>query len=1005
MTDFDFCIKRTVQEWNEAAGLNHKSFFLALGQTIINIGVGDLKGSLEKTLETLNAFEFESSEKPPAVLAWELINIALYKSVYELISENEDFIEVSTERQGPEGLADLITMSMEYKSVGINSEFLEYPKDLELLKTIEQPLVDWLNALGIPLASSKAMYLRLKDRFVTNLHMTWINDPQKYLPIESAISSPFIKASKTQREWKFYSNWLQEESNKPVFSEVFGLKQVYVPLRGYYETEVEMEDEINPDLSWTRLKKEIVDAHTDIENWIRNFDKDDAVKLICGGPGSGKSSFAKVLAAQLSEKMPHIRVLFIPLQHFDISGDLTTAIGQYIQDDRYLSINPLDGKNGESRLVIIFDGLDELSMQGQTAADSARSFLDEVMMKINRFNDQNHQRQAIVTGRDIAIQACNDRLRNERQVLHLLPYKINFALGEKHNIIDNDNLIELDQRDIWWEKYSEAKGKNYLGLPQELSALTLEPITKEPLLNYLVALTYERGNIDFSDTVTLNEVYADLLRSVHQRQWDHGSHKGMGNLKLDKFERVLEEVALAIWHGHGRTATLSSIERRCKDSNLLSHLRSFEVSAESGISRLLTAFYFRQSDRISGASKTFEFTHKSFGEYITARRIITLLKKMFLNLERYDEDPDDGFNEKDALKLWIKICGPSPLDEYIVEFLSNEISAQKESTQRNWQKMMQRLLDFCAEKNLPMDEIGGLNYKEMLTYSANSQEAMLVVHNLCAKKTRIKDKLIISNQNIISWISNLQYLGQQEASLAPSSCSYLDLSYGYYESESINCFNLSNCLLNECSFIHCTFPDFNLDGSDLSNTEFAHCYLEDACFNYAILNGSKFERSYLNGASFSFTNIDDSNFFKCDITYCDFEYAVIDMCDFSSAEGDAVEFGFSKIEDTKLSNARITDSVFVESQITNSSFENTNLSRCNFTHSVLNGVSFKNANLDGVNFANAVMNNVDFKGISFDKDTVFDEEHLTYLDLEQEARYMTYMEAREIENRRLLEAL
>ena len=43
--------------------------------------------------------------------------------------------------------------------------------------------------------------------------------------------------------------------------------------------------------------------------------------------------------------------------------------------------------------------------------------------------------------------------------------------------------------------------------------------------------------------------------------------------------------------------------------------------------RLLTAFYFRQAMR-RGETERFEFTHKSFGEYLAARHIVATLEEL-----------------------------------------------------------------------------------------------------------------------------------------------------------------------------------------------------------------------------------------------------------------------------------------------------------------------------------------------------------------------------------------
>ncbi|EGA69126.1 hypothetical protein VISI1226_07463 [Vibrio sinaloensis DSM 21326] len=968
-TNFDFCAEKTIKEWNEATGIDSKALFIALGQTVINVGMGDVKGGLEKSLELLNAFESKDEALPAPVLAWQLINVAISKSIFQLLQENDEFLEIETQKHGVEDLAVFIVKAMDSKPIGINSDFFDEPRRLTLIRTLEQPLQDWLIGLGIPPASAKAMFLRLEDKFVTHLHREWTQNPNKYHLLEEAINSPFLKSAKKQRDWKLYSNWLQEESNKPVFSEAFGLRQVYVKLNGYYDLDEPKyetnnkhkpasteEHKLNTELAEEKEQR-VVDVHEDIYEWVTNFDKDSAIKVICGGPGSGKSSLAKVIAADIPRIAPNISVLFIPLQYFDISSDLTSAVGQFVQDDIYLSTNPLDGQAGEDRLLIIFDGLDELSMQGKVAAESARYFVEEVITKINRFNDQGLQRQAIITGRDIAIQACEEKLRGVNQVLHLLPYDI--LEHKRHRMYDPNNLLDIDLRDSWWKKYSEAKGFDYTELPRELSSDDLYPITVEPLLNYLVALTYERGELDFSKEISLNEVYGDLIKSVHQRQWDRGYYKGTENLAADKFERVLEEIALAVWHGHGRTATLASIETQCRDSNLLKHLQKFEQSAESGISRLLTAFYFRQSEKMSGTDKTFEFTHKSFGEFLISRRLVTLLKKIQLNISRYDEDPDDGYSEREALKNWTKICGLGALDDYIITFLSNEILSYDEKQKAQWHKTIGRLLKYALEKGMPMEELGRLSYVDMERQSSASLTALIVVHGLCGKHTGNYTEFS-DGVDIIQVINHIEYVTHNEDIPASYYLGSIGITNRMYCARGANFLSLRNSMLNDVLFDDCVLICSNLTRSILTNVRFVDSNLRECALIGSELENSSFGRTILNDADFESVEMKTVHFNSSKATGADFTYLIANDVEISKSDFSASCFEQATMAKSIFRDCSLLGIDFDRATLSSVEFANSDLQKAYFADADLEGVSFKNSPLDGARFDNSTIKNTSF---------------------------------------------
>lgn len=610
----DITIRKPISLWKRELSFSFKDIFYPLGKAAISGVVLDSKGVMENVFEALKGI---APQDKPAQAAWVLIIKSLSQSLAELTEEYKDFFPEEIEDSKITKLTAALENDLDTIEAGLDADFFDNPHKLALLEDIKPSLVTWLTGLGMTEPQAIALHLRLKSHFALSLHKQWLLDPQEYACIGKAVNSPFLNANKSERAWIQYREWLQEKANERMFAEAFSLSQVYVPLRGYYEIK---KTQGNDDIEkHNNEKKEriVVDLHSEMESWLINFNPDNALRVISGGPGSGKSSFAKMFAAYVSREKKEINVIFIPLHQFDPSEDLYTALDLFIKEDRFLDTNPLSEK--KERLFFIFDGLDELSMQGRAAAETARFFVDEVRSKINKYNGQKFQYQALITGRDVAIQSASGYLREQGQILRVLPYYVSDEEAEEYT--DENNLLKEDQRNQWWQNYGAAKNLLYKGLPNELNTDNLTPITKEPLLNYLVALSLEHG-VEFSDKTTLNEIYNELLEAVHKRQWDHGTHKGTQHLSIDQFTRVLEEIALCVWHGDGRTATVKQIYNQCHNSKLTCLLEEFQEGAEKGVSRLLTAFYFRQSDKMQEGEKTFEFTHKSFGEYLTAKRIV-----------------------------------------------------------------------------------------------------------------------------------------------------------------------------------------------------------------------------------------------------------------------------------------------------------------------------------------------------------------------------------------------
>lgn len=118
----------------------------------------------------------------------------------------------------------------------------------------------------------------------------------------------------------------------------------------------------------------------------------------------------------------------------------------------------------------------------------------------------------------------------------MLQYYLDEHEHEQEKYQDKDNKLSKDLRDNWWKKFGQAKGKPYKKIPKELKTDSLTPITREPLLNDLVALSYQREKVNFNENTTLNTIYKDLLDAVYERQWgDNDQHKMADDLTRPQF--------------------------------------------------------------------------------------------------------------------------------------------------------------------------------------------------------------------------------------------------------------------------------------------------------------------------------------------------------------------------------------------------------------------------------------------------------------------------------------
>jgi uncharacterized protein YjbI with pentapeptide repeats len=448
-------------------------------------------------------------------------------------------------------------------------------------------------------------------------------------------------------------------------------------------------------------------------------------------------------------------------------------------------------------------------------------------------------------------------------------------------------LLATDQRADWWQRYGRVSGKGYQGLPGELARQDLEEITAQPLLNYLVALGYGRGKLAFQGEVNLNDIYADLLDAVYERAWERG-RRVVPDLTLAEFGRVLEEIALAAWHGNGRTTTVEEIEAHCQAAGLAALLGRFAEGPKAGVLRVLTAFFVRQHGHTAAGDRTFEFTHKSFREYLTARRIVRAVRTIHDETERRLQGSDGGWDEGTALKHWAEICGPEAMDLDLFEFVAAEVRKRPDEA-RAWQGKLCRLISHMLRNGMPMELLGKRPSFRIETLQArNAEEALLAALNACARTTEVLSTIDwpgdTADENVSAgaWIRRMQGQRSDDANALALSClSYLDLSRCSLHmidlwDANLRKVNLSRAGLSYACLVRGDLRDTSLEGAALVCTNLGGADLRGANLKTAILQWANLVSTNLEGADLERARLEGANLEGANLAAASLEGARID---------------------------------------------------------------------------------------------------------------------------------
>jgi Pentapeptide repeats (8 copies) len=824
--------------------VNGRDLFKSVGKAILDgaLGKWDSVGG-----DVIEAAASLGLAKTPEEIAWMLIYRSLIQAMFNLMVSNRELLEECPQSTKDLGeWSDYLDQLLAAMDLKIGADFYRAPKQLAIVEAIKAPFGRWLQEFGMQAEQAKSMSDRLPTYFAFALPEEWQRHPATYERLQTEIDSPFAAATAREWSWQRYRAWLQKQVEEPMFLEAFGLKQVYVPLNCYFVRKPEQSLELGDRHDRQPDQRIVGKLGETLQAWLERADREDALRVICGGPGCGKSSFTKIWAAALAES-GEIPVLFIPLHQFEPGAELIEAIGQFIatDPDGLLPPNPLMREHSPGRLLLIFDGLDELAMQGKVGAEAAQQFVREVQKTVDRLNQRELKLQVLLSGRDVVVQSNSSEFRKEGQILHVLPYfvadEIQLLLG---SYVDQQNLLDLDLRDRWWQNYGIVTGRNYANLPEELAQENLLEITAQPLLNYLVALSYRRGELQISATSNLNEIYADLLAAIYERGWaDKRQHPALCGVELPNFIRILEEIAMASWHGDGRTTTVREIEAHCDSSGLKQLLTIFQEGAKSGVTRLLTAFYFRQSGGLRDGEKTFEFTHKSFGEYLAAKRVVRGMARIDDELARRRENLDSGWDERQALKHWAELCGVAVMDEYVFRFLCNEIRLHSPEQLCQWQQTFCRLIEVMLRQGMPMEILGLKTYHEQTHQARNAEESLFAALNACARVTEEFSQINWPTPEAFGdWVARLQ--GQRK---------------NYKNPLAFDCFgwlDLTQVVLADRDLVRANLDGVNLDGAHLRGTKLYGANLGGANLDGANLKGANLGGANLDGANLKGANLE-----------------------------------------------------------------------------------------------------------------------------------------------------
>lgn len=409
--------------------------------------------------------------------------------------------------------------------------------------------------------------------------------------------------------WTRYREMLKSlpDLKETMFNEQFGVRKVFVkPDVNYHVAGGDGDTgkpQKSPDIG--RLLGALVSTRTTGEDLI----------ILCGGPGSGKSTLCRILAAELASN-ESIHPIFIRLRRLKEGSDIGAFIEESLQ--KLGAISRLSDLREFPNLVIILDGFDELVMASRARL---RQFFN--ILREEHSSGSLRGAKIIVSGRDTLFPK-GEGLPNGSHVVTLLPFdsKRVEAWGEK-----------------WRSMHADGPGASFNPeqfLDKNMTATRSSPLhhlVTWPLTLHLVARVHTTGLLNLGSNKKDGKVekaylYRSILAETAQRQ--EGQADTAGRLKPEKMREFLRDLAWQMY---------SESKDSMDPAEVMPLLaKYFKDTSDAELAELADVAVVNSPELSKGEETGFEFVHKSFSEYLVAERMAHSLELAIFRAASFGTD-------------------------------------------------------------------------------------------------------------------------------------------------------------------------------------------------------------------------------------------------------------------------------------------------------------------------------------------------------------------------------
>ena len=435
-------------------------------------------------------------------------------------------------------------------------------------------------------------FLALSHQEHTNRVLTTVSEVASALANWTAEGSGKVK-QRYKESWDAYRKALINlpDQSDSMFAENFGVRKVFVAPQGsYLLIGADKPHLVNnvPRLLGALVSERLAPGE---------------LRILCGGPGSGKSTVCRMLASELA-KNETIHPVFLRLRRMKEGADIAAYVEESLRNEGL--IDRLADVREVPNLVLILDGFDELVMASRARL---RNFFNVLREELT--TGPLRSARAIVSGRDTLFPG-GDGLPTGAHVLTLSPFDSArvAAWGKKWRALHPDD----PGSDFYPEKLLPSSRTSILTPLQHLVAW---PLTLHLLARVHTRGTLRLGYLDEND-IEKAFLYRSIMADTAQRQTTQA--EGQGRFDRSQLQRFMRFLAWTMY---------------CRGTDSLDFddviplvQRFYPGASETEMAEVTDVAIVNAPELTKGEQTGCEFVHKSFSEYLVAQHIAETIERV-----------------------------------------------------------------------------------------------------------------------------------------------------------------------------------------------------------------------------------------------------------------------------------------------------------------------------------------------------------------------------------------